>query len=262
MSETAPNASRAVSEDEDLGASLSDLAALVSSSMSLDALLGLVATYAVTAIPNADGVGICLVESAGDDQSVRARAASSEFAREIDDLQYTVTGEGPCITAAHEGRVVRSGNISADPRWPHLGSRVGRLGVHSVLSLPLLLGGHAVGAINAYAHGRDAFDERAAELGRLFAAPAAVAVHNASVLDAAQTRAQQLQAALLSRPVIDQAIGIIRARSGGSSDEAFAKLRTISQNENVKLNVVAQRVVDEAVRRAHARHVESRGLDA
>jgi AmiR/NasT family two-component response regulator len=59
---------------------------------------------------------------------------------------------------------------------------------------------------------------------------------------------------LVSRAVIDQAIGILRSRSGDSADEAFARLRAISQGENVKLAVVAERVVDEAVRRARARH--------
>ena len=54
--------------------------------------------------------------------------------------------------------------------------------------------------------------------------------------------------------MIDQAIGIIRSRSGGSADEAFERLTHISQTENVKLHVVAERLVDEAVRRARARH--------
>ncbi|WP_319017977.1 ANTAR domain-containing protein [Mycolicibacterium baixiangningiae] len=52
--------------------------------------------------------------------------------------------------------------------------------------------------------------------------------------------------------MIDQAIGIIRSRSGASGEEAFARLTKISQNENVKLHVVAERLVDEAVRRARA----------
>jgi AmiR/NasT family two-component response regulator len=110
-----------------------------------------------------------------------------------------------------------------------------------------------IGAINVYAHGKDVFDEHAAELAELFAAPAAVAVHNAQVLARARTLTDQLQAALSRRPVIDQAVGILRARSGGSSEEAFARLREMSQSEHTRLGVVAQRIVDEAVRRARAR---------
>ena len=54
--------------------------------------------------------------------------------------------------------------------------------------------------------------------------------------------------------MIDQAIGIIRSRSGDSAEEAFDRLVRMSQAENVKLRVVAERLVEEAVRRARARH--------
>jgi ANTAR domain len=78
-----------------------------------------------------------------------------------------------------------------------------------------------IGAINVYAHGKDVFDEHAAELGELFAKPAAVAVHNAQILAHALALTAQLQTALSTRPLIDQAIGLIRGRSGRSADEAF-----------------------------------------
>jgi hypothetical protein len=99
-------------------------------------------------------------------------------------------------------------------------------------------------------------DGHAAELGELFAAPAAVAVHNAQVLAQALNLTMQLQTALSSRPVIDQAIGLLRGRTGGTAEETFERLRAISQRENAKLAAVAQRFVEEAVRRARARHRE------
>ena len=120
-----------------------------------------------------------------------------------------------------------------------------------------LLSERAVGAINVYSRQKDAFDDRAAELGELFATPAAVAVHNAQILAQAQELTVQLQAALSSRPIIDQAIGILRGRNGGSAEEAFGRLRAISQADHVKLVDVAQHIVDEAVRRARARHTSS-----
>jgi GAF domain-containing protein len=131
------------------------------------------------------------------------------------------------------------------------------LGVHSALSLPLLLSDRVIGAINVYAHGKDVFDEHAARLGELFAKPAAVAVHNAQILALAMTLTTQLQTALSTRPVIDQAIGLIRGRTGRSAEDAFAQLRTISQTEHRKLVDVAQHIVDDAVRRARARHKPS-----
>ena len=187
-----------------------------------------------------------------------ALAASDPFVSQVDEIQYTVLNEGPCITAARERRPVHSGSLGGDQEWPRFGPRVGRLGVHSVVSLPLQLAdGPAtetvVGAINVYAHAKDAFDDRAVMLGEQFAAPAAVTVHNARVLDRTRRLTEQLQTAMSSRPVIDQAIGLIRGRSGGSAEEAFNRLRTISQRENAKLSVIAERIVEEAVRSAIAR---------
>jgi GAF domain-containing protein len=163
------------------------------------------------------------------DIQVQAFGASAEFVRTIDEIQYTVVDEGPCITAARERRVARSGSLGGERLWPHFGPRVERMGVHSVLSLPLLVNDRVVGAINVYACDKDAFDDRAAELGELFAVPAAVAVHNAQVLAEAVQLTTQLQTALSSRPVIDQAIGLVRGRTGVTAEQAFARLRHISQ---------------------------------
>jgi GAF domain-containing protein len=238
----------------DLRSALADLAGMVAGTMGLDELLSRVAVYASRAIPGADGAGVTLLRANETGNRVEAMAASAPFVAEIDQIQYAVLNEGPCISAALERRTVRSGSLGREEQWPRFGPRVGRLGVHSVLSLPLLIPDQVVGAINVYAHAKDVFDDHAAELGELFAAPAAVAVHNAQVLAQAMALTTQLQTALSSRPVIDQAVGIVRSRTGCTADEAFARLRTISQHENIRLAAVAGRVVDEAVRRARAQH--------
>lgn len=149
-----------------------------------------------------------------------------------------------------------SGSLGGDLRWRQFGSKVARLGVHSVVSLPLITPTGVIGAMNVYAHAKNAFDERAAELGELFATPAAVAVENAQILDQTQRLVQQLQVAMTERGIIDQSLGIIMSRSGVSADEAMARLRRMSQTEHVKLARIAQSVVDEALRRARARHPE------
>ena len=241
----------------ELQASLRELATLVSGGRPLQELLDRVAMAAARAVPGADGAGVTLLRVGGDGNHVEALAASDPFVSEIDEIQYRTVNEGPCITAALERRTVRSGSLGGERMWPRFGPRAGRLGVHSALSLPMLLSGSVVGAINAYARDKDVFDDHAAELGELFAAPAAVSVHNAQLLSQALTLTVQLQAALSSRPVIDQAIGLLRGRTGATSDEAFARLRTISQREHTKLTDVAQAIVDEAVRRARARHAET-----
>jgi GAF domain-containing protein len=254
-----PVRARAAASADDLQASLHGLSRLVSRSLPLQDLLTQVATFAVQAIPGADGAGVTLLLADRPDDRVQTLAASAPFVSEVDAIQYGL-GEGPCITAALERRTMRSGSLGGERLWPRFGPRVGRLGVHSVLSLPLLLPDEtreAVGAINVYAHGKDVFDDHAQSLGELFAAPAAAAVHNAQVLAQAQLVAAQLQAALTSRSVIDQALGVLISRSGDTAEQAFAQLRNISQSQNTKLTIIAQHVVDEAARRARARHAGS-----
>jgi GAF domain-containing protein len=256
------SAQQASDDAADLQAGIDDLAGLVAGSLKLSELLTEVSTFAVHAIPGADGAGVTLLRVDRLDNMVEALAASAPFVAEIDEIQYVTLKEGPCITAALEKRTVRSGSLGGERMWPRFGPRVGRLGVHSALSLPLLLSDRVIGAINVYAHGKDAFDEHAAELGELFAKPAAVAVHNAQILAHARALTAQLQTALSTRPVIDQAIGLIRGRSGHTTEEAFAQLRAISQAEHRKLAEVAQQIVDEAVRRARARRNRPAGSAA
>ena len=201
------------------------------------------------AIPGADGAGLTLLEQDRADTVV----ATAPFVSEIDAIQYGI-GQGPCISAAANARPVLSGSLGSDPRWPRFGGRIARLGVHSVVSLPLITPEGVVGAMNVYAHAKNVFDERAAELGMIFAAPAAIAVQNAHALAQTRRLAEQLQAALESRGIVDRAVGIMMSRSGGTEAEAMERLRELSQSEHRKLAVVARSIVDEAVRRANARH--------
>lgn len=251
-----PATSEAESREQDLQHSLNEIGALVTGALTLDDLLERVASSATQAIPRVDGAGVMLLGLDRSSDRVQALGASHPFVTEVDIIQYDLLDEGPCITAAAERRTIRTGNTGGDPRWPRFGPRIGRLGVHSVLSLPLLLPDQTVvGALNLYSHSKDAFDEDAARLGELFAGPAGVAVRNAQVLERAQAQAAQLQAALVSRATIDQAIGILRSRSGCTAEEGFSRLRAISQAENLKLSAVAEHIIEEAVRRARVRRL-------
>ncbi|ORM35962.1 GAF and ANTAR domain-containing protein [Williamsia sp. 1135] len=249
MADHEPDLSQTPDDQEDLNSALTGLSQLATGSLSLADALTAVADFAVRAIPGADGAGVTLLHEDRPDTVV----ASASFVREIDDIQYSI-GQGPCISAAATASTVRSGSLGGEARWPAFGPRVGRLGVHSVLSLPLITGDEVIGAMNVYAHAKDAFDERAAELGELFAVPAAVSVQNARALATAVLLSQRLEKALTNRAVIDQAIGILISRSGYSSSQAFDALRTISQQENRKLNEIARSIVEDAGKRARARH--------
>jgi GAF domain-containing protein len=246
-------------DDVHLQAGLSGVAGMVAGAYTVGDMLCQVAQFAVQSIPGADGAGVTIihphdVDHDGDDPRIQAWSVTAEFIRDIDVVQYEQLNEGPCITCMQTRRPAISGSLGSDRRWPHFGGRAARTGVHSVLALPLIVGDQVIGAINSYAHDRDAFTEHAVHLGAQFAAPAAVSVYNAQLLANTQQRTTELQKALRSRAVIDQAIGIIRSRSGGTAQEAFERLTRISQSEHVKLAAVAESLVDEAVRRARARH--------
>lgn len=239
-------------DDDELAASLTGLSGLLSGHRSLEQGLVRVAEFAVRAIPGAEGAGLTLLE-ADRHQTV---VATDEFVTEVDDIQYGL-GEGPCVSAVAQRRTFTSGNLGGEPQWPHFGPRVGRLGVHSALSLPLLLPGQVLGALNVYAHGRDVFDGHAVAMGEAFSPQAAVSVHNAQLLDQAERLVAQLRQALTSRSEIDQALGVVMSRTGATAQEAFDKFRALSQTRSVKLTEVAREVLGDAVRRARARHAEA-----
>jgi GAF domain-containing protein len=241
-------------DEAELYAGLRGVAGIVAGAQAVIDLLRDVAEFAVQAIPGADGVGVALIDPQQGISSIRTWAATAVLVHDIDTVQYDELHEGPCITCMQSRRPTVSGSLGSDSRWPHFGGRVARMRMHSALALPMIVGDELIGSINAYAKSRDAFAEHAVRFGSQFAKPAAVSVYNAQLLASAHERTQRLQRALDSRSVIDQAIGIIRSRSGGSAADAFERLAHISQGENVKLYAVAERLVEEAVRRARARH--------
>ena len=120
-------------EDADLTESMTALSRLSCGRLVLADLLVQVASFAVKAIPGADGAGLTMIEAGRADTIV----ASAPFVGEIDDIQYGM-GEGPCISHGCEGRTMRSGSLGDNKGWPLFGPRAGGLGVHSVLSLPLI----------------------------------------------------------------------------------------------------------------------------
>lgn len=242
-------------DEAELYAGLRGVAGIVASARGVTELLGDVAAFAAQAIPGTDGVCVAVADQRHALSRIQTWAATEMLVHEIDNMQYGELNEGPCISCMQSRRPMVSGSLGSDDRWPHFGGRVARLGVHSALALPLIVGDEVIGSINAYAKRRDAFGEHAVRLGAQFAVPAAVSVYNAQLLATAHERTLRLQRALDTRSVIDQAIGILRSRSGGTTEEAFDRLTQLSQSQNVKLHTVAERLVEESARRARARRV-------
>jgi len=173
-------------------------------------------------------------------------ASSDERANMVDESQYD-HDQGPCLQAMRTGEVVEIVDQALDARWDEYRLRAIAAGVRCSLSLPLAVDGRGVGAMNIYGFERThefrADEQRDAEA---FAAQATTAL-TLLVRQAHQAEeAAQLEQALASRTVIDQAIGILMAQQRCNAEEAFDLLRRHSQNHNIRLRDVAAGFVERA----------------
>jgi GAF domain-containing protein len=197
-----------------------------------------VAELATSAFRACDAASITVVE----DGHAHTATATHEDALAIDEMQYEAD-DGPCLTAIRTLKTIRVDSFADDGRWEDVaGAALGR-GKHSSLSLPLVIDARAFGALNLYSSLQSAFTEAEEEAGKLFAAPAAVAIAGATSLTQATTLARNLALALEHRDIIGQAKGILMATNGVSADEAFAMLTSASQRENRKLYAIAEEIV-------------------
>jgi GAF domain-containing protein len=174
---------------------------------------------------------------------MRTAAHSSPWVELVDEDQYT-TGEGPCIDAIHRATVISLKDLD-DPRYPRFCTRAREEGLGSVLALPLTVNDRTVGALNLYSREPDAFDADAQDLARNFAAQAAIALVNIELYEGATKLNDQLNEAMDSRAVIEQAKGILMGREHCDADQAFELLKAMSQTENVKVREVATLLVGE-----------------
>jgi GAF domain-containing protein len=221
---------------------LQKLSALLETEDSLERTLQTVVDLSVEVLPGCDAAGVTLRVKGQD----RTAAASDAYTLSIDNIQYE-SGEGPCVQALERNEVVRIDDISQETRWPGFTKQAAQQQLRSTLSHPLHEDG-TIGALNLYSKTERAFDERATAISGIFAKQASIALQNAHTYMVARNLSDQLNDALRSRDVIGQAKGILMEREGILGDEAFEMLRHASQNANVKLRDVAQRVVDEKKR--------------
>jgi PAS domain S-box-containing protein len=172
-------------------------------------------------------------------------ASDSKLAQGMDALQIQ-TGEGPCQAAWESGRVVLTNRLGADDRWPNLARLAAPDRVESVLAVPVLVGEDPAGVVNAYATEPDAFADLDVHTMELLAAAVAAVIHQVDEHERLTNLTTQLEDALTSRAVIDQAKGIIVARYGCDPEQAFQRLVRVSRSQNVKLREVARILVEQA----------------
>jgi GAF domain-containing protein len=169
-------------------------------------------------------------------------AASSPRAEALDEIQYHY-GDGPCLTAAREHRVVHVVDTRTDPRWPAYGQAAAANGILSALGVPLELGEGASAGLDVYAGRPGAFDEATVEVVQRHVQGVSATLRLAVRLAQHRDTAEDLAAAMASRTTIDLAVGIVMAQNRCSQEKAFEILRAASSHRNVKLRDLATELV-------------------
>ena len=188
-----------------------------------------------------DAVGIVLVDPLGD---VHVLASSSEQSRLLEVFQIQADA-GPCLEAYRTGQPVVVDDLTVDPnRWPAFAERAGQYGFESVHALPLRLRDERLGAMNLlrFKPGRMSVADIA--VGQALADVATIGILHQRIVRRSEEVSRQLQAALNTRVIIEQAKGVLAERGAIDMDTAFRLLRTHARKTNQLLVEVARAVVE------------------
>jgi GAF domain-containing protein len=229
--------------------SLIALAGIRVGEQSLDKTLRQVLDLVCVALGRGDEGGITLLEREGP----RTAVATSAEAVRVDSTQYVSDEGGPCLEAYRQQQTFRIDSTTDDQRWPEFSQAAAGAGIRCTLSAPLVVGGDGLGAMNIYRHQTGGFSAADEALATSFASYASVALANARDYWRTQRLAGQLEEAMATRGVIEQAKGVLMASQGYSADQAFQVLVTTSQRGHVKLHDVARDLVETARQQAAAR---------
>jgi ANTAR domain/GAF domain len=214
-----------------------------------------------------DGTGLTLTSEDGPPRWVATTDAAMQL---LEEVQHDF-GEGPCLLAYAEDRVVAVEDLASELVWDRIAVVVRQLQVRGVLSVPVRLADQPVGTLNVYATQPRAWTPAEVQALGAFAVVTAELVRTAVELANHQVEAAQLRQALASRVWIEQAKGMLAATQGVTLDEAFHQLRGRARSSSRKLAEVAQEVVQDvqrariaakAVDDARVRAAEARAREA
>jgi transcriptional regulator with GAF, ATPase, and Fis domain len=184
--------------------------------------------------------GLMLVDSAG---SLQLIASTSEEAELVEVFQLAA-GDGPCLECFRSGSPVTAGDIQAEgARWPHFQVEALRLGFLSVHATPLRLRGQTIGTMNLFSQHVGALNPQDIAVAQALADVATIGILQERSIRSANLLSEQLQHALDSRILIEQAKGVIAATTDLTMSEAFGALRAYARGHNLTLREVADDVV-------------------
>jgi GAF domain-containing protein len=195
---------------------------------------------AMELVPGAEAGSVTSLDGG---QRVVHKAESGGLPASADAVMSEV-GEGPCLDALLQHRIIRVDDMRGEPRWPLFAPRAAALGALSMLAFPLFVKDDSLCALNLYAGQADAFTDESEHVGRLLAAHAAVAYSGAQ-------REENLLAAIETRDLIGQAVGLLMERYSITSSRSFETLVRFSRQTNRKLRDVAAELIRDAEAGAH-----------
>ena len=233
-----------MAEQSSFERSLTALSQYFVGDQSLQETLTRVVELAADAMPAATYVGITMLQ----DGQPRTSAFSDPDVPEIDQAQYDA-GTGPCLDAFRNGEIYRITDTTADGPWLEFRKSCDLHGIHSTLSMPLVVADISYGALNMYASGRDAFGASELAQARAFSVPTAVVLANSNAYWNARQLHENLAAAMVHRAEIEQAKGIVMGAMRCTADQAFEQLVKQSQHENRKLREIAIEIVENTTRK-------------
>ncbi|MBW3667643.1 MAG: GAF and ANTAR domain-containing protein [Actinobacteria bacterium] len=188
--------------------------------------------------------GLMLVAPEG---GLRVMASSSEAMRVLELFELQAQ-EGPCLDAFRTGLPVVAQDLStASGRWPRFAAEALGAGFQSVQALPMRLRGAVIGALNLFHVDRGEMRQADIDAAQALADVATIAVLQHRAALEAQVLNEQLNHALNSRIVIEQAKGMVAERRELDMEEAFTALRSYSRNHSLRLADVARGVIDGTV---------------
>jgi len=197
-------------------------------------------TESAVELLDAQAAGLMLADQRGDVQVV---ASSSEESRmlELFELQHQ---QGPCIDSYRQGAQVSVDPDEAERRWPGFGAAVRASNFTSVHALPMRLRNETVGAMNIFLSRPGGLTEADLTLGQGMADMATIGLLQERAVKEKNTLAEQLQGALNSRILIEQAKGMFAERHDVDVSQAFTTLRAHARSMGQPLAAVANQVID------------------
>ncbi len=188
----------------------------------------------------ASAAGLVLADLRG---TLRLLAATSEAIQHVELFQLEAD-EGPCRDCYRTNAVVTVDDLAATDRWPTFGPVAVAAGFRSVTAMPLRLRQRVLGALNLFHSRPGGFDRADVATAQAFADVATIALIQHDQALEARALTEQLQRALDSRVLIEQAKGVVAERTGVTTDEAFARIRLHARSHGRRLSDVAREVVE------------------